>query len=378
VISCQMRYSMTVNLQKLFPVLLAMLLMPAFLGAADQIRIRDDAPAQYEVVRGDTLWDISGRFLEDPWLWPEVWELNPQIENPHLIYPGDVIELQYSANGPLLTLRRAGSDTNAGGLRTVKLSPRVRREPLDNAIPAIPLDRISSVLSENIVVPETELDAAPYLIGNRSGSLLSRDGDEVFAKGAWDTRVQQYDIIRPGRKYQDPETKKTYGVEGKMVGTATLVERNGDKATLLVTDSIEEGRAGDRFIPSAGNRIDSNYFPQPPKFNINGDILDIVANRTMGSVYDSIVINKGSNDNLKAGDLLALQKPEVIVEDTIEEVTLGERFRRAIGTDKGHLQTFNGEKYGTVLVYRVFENASLGIIMSADDIVRQEDKIVTP
>lgn len=365
------------TLKKFLPVALMLQCLAGALYAADQVQIRADAPSRYEVVRGDTLWDISGRFLEDPWLWPEVWELNPQINNPHLIYPGDVIELQYTADGPMLTLNRGGVPA-AEGLRSVKLSPQVRRESLNGAIDAIPLDQISSVLSGNIVVPLHELDSAPYLLGNRSGNLFTSDTDDIFAKGNWNADVNQYDIIRAGREYMDPETGTVIGVEGKLIGTATILEKDGLDATLRVTDIKEEARKGDRFIPSAGNRIDSNYFPRPPAFSVDARILDIAPGRRVGGKYDTIVINKGSSDRLRSGDLLALQKQDVVMEDDIGEVTVGERFKRSLGMSESDEVTFAGDKYASVLIYRVFDNTSLGIILSADGPVRLDDFVVTP
>lgn len=362
-------------LKNFVPAILLLQVLSASVLAADQVQIRADAPTRYEVVRGDTLWDISGRFLEDPWLWPEVWELNPQIENPHLIYPGDVIELQYTASGPQLTLRRAGE---AEGLRTVILSPQVRREPLSGAIDAIPLDQISSVLSGNIVMPADELDGSPYVLGNRGETLFTSDGDDVFAKGNWQEGVQQYDIVRPGREYTDPETQEVLGIEGKLIGSAVIVDRDGDNATLRISDTLEEIRQGDHFIPSAGNRIDSNYFPVPPSFDINGRIVDIATGRSVGGKYDTIVINKGSSDRLRTGDLLALQKPDIVLDDQVGKVSVGQRFKRALGFSKDNIETFSGEIFASVLIYRVFENTSLGIILSADEDVRVEDRVVTP
>lgn len=376
---CLTRYTMTNVFKKIFPAVLCLFMLPLELIAADQVRIRPDAPAEYEVVAGDTLWDISGRFLEDPWLWPEVWELNPQIENPHLIYPGDIIELEYSPDGPMLTLRRAGSGAgqDSGGLRTVILSPEVRREPL-RAVPAIPLDRISSVLSGNIVVPESTLQAAPYVLDNRSGSLFGSDNDEIFAKGDWPEGVQQFDIVRRGREYRDPDSKQVIGVEGTLVGSAAMLETEGENATLYVNDIKEEIRKGDRLVPTAGNRIDSNYFPQAPAFSVEGRIIDIDSGRSLGNQYDTIVINLGSRDRIRSGDLLALQKPDTVIEDDLDKPSIGERLKRAVGFSKQHVETFSGEKYASVLVYRVFDQASFGIILNADEIVRLEDRVVTP
>lgn len=370
---------MTNVFKKIIPVFLTLVTISLGILAADQIRIRPDAPAQYEVVRGDTLWDISGRFLEDPWLWLEVWELNPQIENPHLIYPGDIIALEYSEDGPMLTLRRGGAGSSSGtnGLRTVRLSPQIKREPLA-AIPAIPLDQISSVLSGNIVVPASTLESAPYIMDNRAGNLFASNDDDLFAKGEWINNVVQYDIVRQGREYRDPETDDVIGVEGKLIGSATLRERTGDTAVLEAINVKEEIRRGDRLVPTAGNRIDANYFPEPPNFDVQGRIIDINSGRRIGSQYDTIVINKGLSDRIRSGDLLALQKPDLVVNDEQDAPDVIERFKRALGVSEEHIETFAGEKYASVLVYRVFDNASLGIILETDQIVRLEDKVVTP
>lgn len=367
---------MTNSLKKFLPVFLLLQAVSLMAFSADQVQIRDDAPDRYEVVVGDTLWDISGRFLEDPWLWPEVWELNPQIENPHLIYPGDVIALVYSADGPMLTLTRGGAETT--GLRTIRLSPQVRREPMSSAIPAIPLDQISAFLKGTIIVSETELENSPYLLGNRSGTLLSENNEEVFAKGSWDDEINEYNIVRGGQIYTDPESGAIVGLEGKHIGTATIVNRDGSNATLLTANVEEEIRKGDRFIASSGSRIDSNYFPRPPSSSIEGRIIDISSERTVGNLYDTIVINRGSKNRLRVGNLLALQKPDIEIEDDIGKATLGQQVKQSLGFSNDNVETFSGEKYATVLIYRVFEDASLGIILSADQAVRLEDRVVTP
>lgn len=365
---------MTFTMKKIIPAVLVLMTLSFAVVAADQIRIRPDAPGEYVVVDGDTLWDISGRFLEDPWLWPEVWELNPQIENPNLIYPGDIISLEYSPDGPVLTLRRAGA---SGGLRTVKLSPQVRRESL-SAIPAIPLDRINSFLSGNIVLPATDVDNPPYLLGSKAEKLFASENDQVFAKGNWDDSIVEYDIIRAGMNYVDPESGLVVGREGRRIGRASMIDRDGNNATLVLSGLEEEARVGDLFIPSAGSRIDSTYFPEPPGFNLSARILDISSGRSIGNLYDTLVINKGSADRLEVGDLVALQKPDIVVEDTVEKVTIGERFKRALGFSNSNVETFSGDIYASVLIYRVFQNTSLGIVISADGPVRLEDKVVTP
>lgn len=249
---------------------------------------------------------------------------------------------------------------------------------MSSAIPAIPLDKISAFLKGTIIVSETELENLPYLLGNRSGTLLSENNEEVFAKGSWDDEINEYNIVRGGQIYTDPESGAIVGLEGKHIGTATIVNRDGSNATLLTANVEEEIRKGDRFIASSGSRIDSNYFPRPPSSSIEGRIIDISSGRTVGNLYDTIVINRGSKNRLRVGNLLALQKPDIEIEDDIGKATLGQQVKQSLGFSNDNVETFSGEKYATVLIYRVFEDASLGIILSADQAVRLEDRVVTP
>lgn len=144
-------------INKFSALLLAAALMPA-VATADSVTLKANYPDRYIVQKGDTLWDISGRFLNEPWLWPQVWEANPQIENPHLIYPGDEITLRYRDGRPVVMVgRRVPSGT-------VRLSPQVRALELDTAIPTIPIDIIQQFLSRPRVVTESQIDDAPYIV----------------------------------------------------------------------------------------------------------------------------------------------------------------------------------------------------------------------
>ena len=169
--------------------------------AAEAIAVRPDSPQNYTVQQGDTLWGIAARFLEQPWLWPQVWQINPQIQNPDLIYPGDTISLSYQDGQPVLTLNSDGQSvpvtggstavvsapntTPVAGIRTERRSPEVRRESLLSPIPAIPLDKIDAFLSKTTVVDADTYKNAPYLLGERDGRTLYGTGDEVLARGNW-------------------------------------------------------------------------------------------------------------------------------------------------------------------------------------------------
>lgn len=361
---------------KIFPrilvVLLAQLCLMAnvFAAQGDVIRIRPDQPGRYVVVKGDTLWDISGRFLEDPWLWPQIWEVNPQIENPDLIYPGDLIELTYVDGSPVLTLQRGSAlpSNVPGNLPTRRLSPQVRREPLTNPIPAISLADIDSYLSRNRVVSALDFENSPYILDSESGNLLSAAGDTVFARGQWSDQVLSYEIVRQGKEYFDLETGEALGIEAQLIAVATISSRDNDLAKLIIDEVEVEVRQGDRLIATEARVFNSTYSPEPPDFQVDARILDISSDLEYGSAYDTLVLNVGRQSNIEVGHLLTVQKPDRIIrDDNVRENLI---FREKV--------SFSGKKFATVLIYRVFERTSLGLVLSAAEPIRLEDRVVAP
>ncbi|MEY4640978.1 MAG: hypothetical protein RLZZ227_972 [Pseudomonadota bacterium] len=348
------------------------------------VSIRESSPTQYTVVEGDTLWDIAGMFLEQPWLWPEVWQINPQIDNPDLIYPGDVIELAYIDGNPVLRLSRAGAGpasdaaVSESDLRTVRLSPRVRREPLLSPIAAIPLDLISSYLSGNSVLTAEQFDTAPYVLGDRVGRTMYSAGDEILARGEWAAGEATYDIVRKGRKLEDPDTGAKLGYEALLMGTAILRRADLREAELVVSSNEQEVRAGDRLIPHIGATLDASYLPQPPPFTVNAAIVTIGTGRIIGGKYDTLILNVGANQGIAVSHLLTVQEPEQVIEDEFGDHGAWQKFRKLIHLDSEVDAKFAGEKIGTVLVYRVFDNASLAIVLESDEELRMNDRVVTP
>jgi LysM domain len=361
--------------------------------AAEQnvaVAVRADSPQAYTVQQGDTLWDIAARFLEQPWLWPQVWQVNPQIQNPDLIYPGDTISLSYQDGQPVLSLSRDGQPTittnnsvatlpaSAAGIRTERRSPEIRRESLLSPIPAIPLDRVFAFLSKNNVVDAKAFADAPYLLAERKGHTIFSKGDEVFARGGWNTNLITYDIVREGRPFNDPDTGEMLGVESILIGTATITSYNGDRAIMRIDSVLQEARAGDRLLPAQQLAIDSTYMPRPPSFAVDAAIASFGEGHTIGGQYDTLVLNQGSNLGLEAGHILAVKKPGVIVEDVVGKANLLQRLRHAVGMSSGSNVEFPGENAATVLIYRVYDNASLALVLSATQEVGLQDRVVTP
>lgn len=341
------------------------------------LTIREDSPENYFVVEGDTLWDIAGVFLEEPWLWPEIWQLNPQIQNPDLIYPGDTIELYYVDGQPRITVQRGGNSSgdrdsiNDTDLPVVVLSPQVRREQLLSPIPAISLESISPLLSNNRIVGVSDLDNAPTLLGSRTDTRFSSEGDIVFAKGAWTTGISSYEILRPNGGIEDPQSGELIAIQAKLIGRATMLNNDSGEATLIIDSNLEEVREGDYFVVGESLTLSSQYFPAPPMFNVDARILDIEFGRSIGGQKDTVIVNLGAQDQIESGHLLSLQKADNLIEDPTA--------RRPLRIDgRQNMLTFSGEIYGRILIYKVFENHSFALVLSSDLPVSLNDRVITP
>lgn len=222
--------------------------------AAD-VALNPEHPDSYVVVKGDTLWDISAKFLKEPWLWPEIWHVNPQIENPHLIFPGDLLSLVYVDGQPRLNVRR-GDASN-----TVKLSPSMRSEPVDNAIPAIPLDEINAFLSKSRFVDPGELEVAPYVVAGSKRNIVSGAGDEIYGRGEFEPGRRVFGIYRQGKLYRDPSTDEVLGIQALDIGEAKKISQEGDVATLQLNRTTQEVRNGDRLLPNQDKPLTAEFQP---------------------------------------------------------------------------------------------------------------------
>lgn len=365
-------------------------ILPAYdAGAAEATpAVRADAPRSYTVVQGDTLWDIAGRFLDEPWKWTEVWQVNPQIADPDLIYPGDVISLSYVNGEPVLTLSRNGASGNVGssdlpapavaGLRTERLSPQVRRESILSPIPAIPLQRISAFLSDNSVVALDEYQSAPYVLADREGHKIMAAGNEIYARGPWTPNVIKYNIVRQGAEYRDPDNGELLGVEAMLIGTASITGYNGDRAIMRIDSSLRDIRVGDRLVVPEPVSLDASYLPRPPRFEVDAAIASIGTGRMLGGQYDTLVLNRGSSDGLQPGHLLTVHEPSVQLEDEVGQAGVWQRFRHAFGMQGGRTVEFPGDDIASVLVYKVYDDVSLGLVLESSKNVSINDRVATP
>ena len=340
-------------LRRLFLSLLFLLLCaPAM--AADVV-LNPNHPQQHVVVPGDTLWDISGKFLMFPWNWPDIWYVNPQIENPHLIYPGDIISLVYRDGRPVLELTR--------GPKTYKMSPEVREIVLEKAIPTIPLAAIKPFLSKPRVVSEETLAGAPYIVSSIDERLISGAGDRMFARGIDEDQGKHYSVFRGGDAYQDPETAEILGYEAIYIADA-WVSAMGDPATIELNESSREVRIGDRLLPVVDEGYEMNFIPRLPDEPLEGQIISVFDGVSQVGQYQAVVINRGTREGVEVGHvLMVLAKGKVIEDKVIAEkdvfVTLPDQFA------------------GGAMVFKTFEKVSYVIIMKANRAIHVGDKMQT-
>lgn len=321
---------------------------------AEEPLLRDNVPDTHTVVKGDTLWDISGTFLRNPWMWPEIWHVNAQIENPHLIYPGDVIRLVYFSGRPRLELDTSG--------RVYKMTPKARVLSAGEAIETIPLDKINSFLSRSRVVTDADLEGAPYVVAGGDEHLIVGAGDKVYVRGDVQDKFTVYGVYRRGQEFVDPETKEKLGVQALDIGSGEVRAIDGEISTLLVSRTTEEIRAGDRLLLQEERAIDSTFYPSPPTGEIDGVIMAVEGGLSQVGKMDVVVINRGAREGVIAGNVFAVYKRGARIKDRVTDQTV----------------TLPDERNGLLMVFRVFEKVSFGLVLEAQKGLRVSDKVKNP
>ncbi len=352
---------------KSVPVLLgaALFAMAAWAQSTGNLEpyLRADHPESYTVKKGDTLWGISGQFLQKPWEWPELWRANPQIENPHLIYPGDTIRLVYINGKPALVLDRgdASRTYKASPSTDVKLSPHIRATPLESAIPAINLDAIQGFLVQNRVVTPAVLDAAPYVIQGDSERLVVGAGDRLYVRGAL-PESESYSFVRKGTLYHDPHTNEVLGLEATYIGLGRVIASEGDITTFFVTSSREEVQIGDRVLPTEERKVESTFYPSAPSSQVDGELIAVFGGVTQVGQYDVVVLDRGEREGLASGNVLAIYKRGALVKDRIANSTV----------------QLPSERAGLLMVFRVFKKLSYGLVLAAERPLAVGDEVKNP
>ena len=338
--------------------------LAAGVAQAQNVQLNPNQPGTYTVVEGDTLWDIAARFLTEPWRWPEIWEGNPQIENPHLIYPGDVISLTYRDGRPVLGLSR-----------NVKLSPTIRAYDRGHAIPPIPLDAIQPFLSRPLVVTEDELDAAPYVVASQDAHLASGSGNRIYVRGIEASETNRYSVFRKGQAYHDPDHDNALlGYEALHIGDAVF-ERFGDPATALIIRSNREILIGDRLLPQTEDAY-LEFVPRAPEQQVNGSIISVIDGVSQIGQFHVVVLNLGAEAGIMPGHVLGIFQAGA---ETIDAVAAqGNAGKHKILRDHSPTVLLPEERAGELMVFRSFDEVSYGLVMSTRRPVHIFDRVKNP
>lgn len=316
--------------------------------------LRRDAPERYTVVPGDTLWVISGRFLRHPWQWPEVWQVNPQIRNPHLIYPGDVIYLYDCDGRPCLGLER--------GQGQARLSPEMRTIPHREAIEPIALEDIRHFLREHRIVEDPEaLEELAYVVGGDDRRLISGVGDRLYARGEV-PGGQRVGFYRVGERFLDPQSGELLGMELESVGQARRERQEDDMAVLEVTASRQEVRNGDIVLPLEDRSLVTEFIPRAPEREVEGTILAVPGGVQFIGRLQVVALDRGRRDGLEPGHVLMVEQ----------------RGERVSDPRTGEALRLPGENAGLVMVFRPYEKMSYGLVMEASRTLAVGDRVRNP
>ena len=347
-------------------VALASALLLLSITSVQAVDLRPDHPEEYIVKKGDTLWDIAAMFLKDPWFWPEVWHVNPQVENPHLIYPGDLLRLIYIGDEPKVTRvdpvagdsgNRGGSDTRGSGRAAERFQPRARILSQGGAIPTLPLDVIKPFLTGAQVISRSELDKAAYVVSSQGQRLIMAVGDRIYVRGV-DENLTDYSFFRPGVPYLDPDTGELLGYEAVHLGNGRIVRR-GDPSTIMLKErqQVEEIVTGDRLLPSNDSYLQSSFMPKPSPRDLVTKIVSVYGGVFQIGQFDVVILNRGRADGMEVGHVQRVWRTGAEVTDKVE----ASRWF-SIGSSTVKLPD---EPAGEMMVFRVFERVSYALIMKA-------------
>ena len=310
-----------------------------------------DYPDQYIVKRGDTLWDIATIFLAKPWHWPAIWQVNAQIENPHLIYPGDQLSLVYRAGKPQLEISR----------KAVRLGPSMRISPLPEPIRALPSVSPEVFYDRSQIISFELLDTAARVVSLSDGRLMNTDADQLMVVGELPEQAQSYAIYRPSDRLIDPQSKELLGIQMDFIANIEQLQITGALALFSATlkDGRREVRVGDSVLLKVAEKSTSRVLPQQSSQPNGGQIISTAGHQQLIGQYGSVTINRGAREKTKVGDVLLVKQPAVRVYDPVGRKSY----------------QVPGQEMGVMMVYQVFEKASYGMIMEAQQPIKVLDNI---
>lgn len=347
----------------------------SLISMADQLKINDDAPKTHVVVKGDTLWDISAVFLEQPWLWPKLWRWNPEINNPHLIYPGDIIKLVFDENGePMLVLQKEKA--------SYKWSPKIRQKNKNNsAISLLPLEVIAPFIKYDHLFSAEQLEKLPHVIGSDEGYKSSINGFNVYVNEDLNL-AKTYAIYNKGEEIFDPETDESLGFYVDLVATGQAL-RSGNMsdnvpATVKISTAKREIRSGDFVVPvHEGQMFPSIFTMKAVDDSFKGIIIKSASDGREFGKLEVVMINRGAEHQVTVGDVMAIKRlsPSVVETSKGPEYTIEtSRWNRLLGTD----YKMPEESLGELMVFKVYQQASMALILRTDKPARLQDVVTAP
>ena len=333
-------------------------------AVADVLQLKEGHPDSYVVKKGDTLWDISGHFLSRPWLWPRLWQVNPQVKDPHWIYPGDVLNLVWVNGEPRLVQGHQGQK------RQVKLSPKVRIESKVTPVPTISLASIAAFLrSDHIFPSNSNVDDMPYILGNNLNDKAMLEKQRLFVKGEL-VEGQQYGIYRPGAVYKDKLSGETLGQRAIFTGVVTAGVAHPDGVTeVLLTKNVKDVKQGDRVMPlPEQEQLDAYFTLQPAALGGNGQIIDMGGESSVAGKYEVIMLDKGAKDGVQSGQVFSILRPGVEVTgksaDALAYKLISTEGQKVLS---GDAQQLPNEAVGQAMAFKIYDRISLALILRAND-----------
>ena len=349
-------------------------------GRSMSVPIAANAPERYVVKRGDTLWDISAMYLNDPWYWPEIWYVNPSVANPHLIYPGDVLYFSYVDGKPRVSLERAGA---------VRLSPEVRTSPLDGAIRTIPYDILMNFAGRPSLLEKDQVKHAPYVVGMRDRHIIGTELNEIYGRGldkpAPGTR---YNVVSVGEELRDPDDGDLLGYIGHFAGVTEVMQSSGavvpgkdsifdmkrdeELAHLRVDEIGREILQGDKLFPASVVVGQDFVMSVPKKEDLVGQIVAIVDGVHVAGKYQVVAINRGKKHGLEPGNALGVYYRGEQIRDRYD------RSNWSAWTANYDKVQLPDERSATIMLFQVYGRMSYGLVMESSQIIRRGDFVAHP
>ena len=332
-----------------------------------EIRVKAAHPRQYTVKKGDTLWGISSLFLQDPWYWPEIWQKNQQVTNPHLIFPGDVLTLVYVNGQPQILVNETKHKEiveSSGDIPVRKLSPSIRSSALEASIPSIPGDAIRQFLSKPRVVTKEQIETAPRIIGSQDNHLILGEGSRVYIRGELDKERVRFAVFRPGDALRDPANNELLGYEAKYTGDVHITTY-GDPASGDLTFTEREVLIGDRLLPEDKSKLENLFFPHVPEDDIDAQIISLYDALFGVAQLQIVVINKGERDGMEVGHLLSAHSQGAVVRDRFDK-------RRSKPVK------LPNERSGLVMIFKTFDRVSYALTLESKRVIHNHDLLHTP